>query len=308
MGDWGQLLHGDITSHAFEVRNGGDTPLLISKVLVSCGCARTQFDETIPPGGKGKVTVWIDTATLFPSPEIYEKSATIISNDPARPRLELKMRGRVAPLIELDPRLVSLAGPTGAPLEMAVMVSVAEGLRAVVRGASTRHGNAEATVEEVEPGTTYRIHLKAAAASEPRMLPDALEITVLANGKERVLPFPMEVRHRGWIEFQPGQRIVFGRRDTSTLREGSPPIKKEVAVHTPVEGYSFEITGVTLEGAPPGAFETALHVEEKGKRYRIEIRLLKRLQARIVQAKLMITTDDPARPRFEIAVIAHFAP
>ena len=44
-------------SHDFVIENKGDAPLVIEKVVSSCGCTAAYFDRQIPPAGLGRVTV-----------------------------------------------------------------------------------------------------------------------------------------------------------------------------------------------------------------------------------------------------------
>ena len=56
--DFGKVKKGTVVTHTFIVMNNGDQPLIISKVVPSCGCTVASFTkEPIKPGGRGEITV-----------------------------------------------------------------------------------------------------------------------------------------------------------------------------------------------------------------------------------------------------------
>ena len=87
-------------SHVFIVKNGGKSTLNIRDVQPSCGCTIARFDRAIPPGAEGKVTLEVN---LKGFQGYVKKTATVLSDDPANPRLVLAVEGTVKPLIEVLP-------------------------------------------------------------------------------------------------------------------------------------------------------------------------------------------------------------
>jgi len=62
--DLGEIVRGDVATHAFALRNTGKEPLTIERVVPSDPWTVAKFDETIQPGGEGTVRVEVDTRTL----------------------------------------------------------------------------------------------------------------------------------------------------------------------------------------------------------------------------------------------------
>lgn len=62
--DFGNLIKGQVETHAFVLRNTGSEPLTIERAFPSCGCTVAEFDRTIPPGGEGKVHAVLDTTGI----------------------------------------------------------------------------------------------------------------------------------------------------------------------------------------------------------------------------------------------------
>jgi hypothetical protein len=78
----------------FIVTNSGNQPLILQKVIASCGCTTPEWTKSpIPPGGKGKVTAIYDPANR---PGVFDKTLTVYSN--AIPQTTvLTIRGEVTP-------------------------------------------------------------------------------------------------------------------------------------------------------------------------------------------------------------------
>ena len=71
----------------------------------------TRYDRVIPPGGKGTITIEIDTQRIRGA---FRKKAIIWSNDQERMSVALYLSGEVKPLISLEPGgYVSLRGIQG---------------------------------------------------------------------------------------------------------------------------------------------------------------------------------------------------
>lgn len=60
--DFKDIYQGDKVSHTFEFKNTGTAPLILSNVLVTCGCTATDWPKLpIMPGGEGSLTVSFDS-------------------------------------------------------------------------------------------------------------------------------------------------------------------------------------------------------------------------------------------------------
>jgi hypothetical protein len=92
--------------HEFVFRNVGQDVLRLSKGSTSCGCTLSQVDQTeIAPGQSAKVVVqW----KAKKNPGVYQETATILTNDPAQPRVVLTVSGRMVPALEVVPSELSL--------------------------------------------------------------------------------------------------------------------------------------------------------------------------------------------------------
>ena len=77
--DFGDIKEADgAASHTFTLLNNGELPLVISRVVTSCGCTQPEWTkEPIAPGKTGEVRVAYDTAGR-PGP--FTRTISVYSN------------------------------------------------------------------------------------------------------------------------------------------------------------------------------------------------------------------------------------
>jgi hypothetical protein len=80
MHNFGDIHQGDVVTHVFKFKNTGKAPLIISNVLVTCGCTVPVWPkEPIMPGKKGEITATFNSAGKMGA---QNKVITIQSNAP----------------------------------------------------------------------------------------------------------------------------------------------------------------------------------------------------------------------------------
>lgn len=77
--DFGTIKEADgKVTHTFEISNSGDMPLVITRVIASCGCTTPEWPkEPIAPGKKAQIKVTFDPAGR-PGP--FTKTISVYSN------------------------------------------------------------------------------------------------------------------------------------------------------------------------------------------------------------------------------------
>ena len=81
-------------THTFNVKNDGGTPLVITKVVASCGCTTPDWTkEPIAPGKTGEIKVTYDP-TSRPGP--FTKTISVYSNGKTGSYI-LTIKGQVIP-------------------------------------------------------------------------------------------------------------------------------------------------------------------------------------------------------------------
>lgn len=99
--DLGTIPKGHPAIHDFTIRNAGDAPLEITKVVPGCGCTVATFDHTIAPGQTGKIHAEMDTSDFNGG---VARGITVFTNDPDHPRLELTLK------VVVKPQMVAFPG------------------------------------------------------------------------------------------------------------------------------------------------------------------------------------------------------
>ncbi len=106
--DFGKVFEDKALSHTFVIKNEGQAPLRVEDVDPDCACTVADYDRVIPPGGQGKITLTIKPFSVMRD---FLKQTKVKFNDPARPELELNLKGYVQPIIEIQPNhIVRLRG------------------------------------------------------------------------------------------------------------------------------------------------------------------------------------------------------
>lgn len=79
-------------SHVFEIKNTGDAPLVITRVISSCGCTTSTYSkEPIAPGKSVNITVTYDPeGRVYP----FVKTISIYSNGKEGPAV-ITIKGEV---------------------------------------------------------------------------------------------------------------------------------------------------------------------------------------------------------------------
>lgn len=98
--DFGELHRGERVSTTFVVENRGDADLVIDRVASTCACLITEYEERIPPRGKGEIVAELDTLTVQGPSATFVRVST---NDPENPSLELTVKATVNNVIEAAP-------------------------------------------------------------------------------------------------------------------------------------------------------------------------------------------------------------
>ena len=107
--DYGNIKYGGEPYCAFEFKNTGDEPLIISNAKGSCGCTVPEWPkEPIAPGAKGTIRVKYDTNRPGP----INKSVTITSNAINEPNKVIRIKGEVGPAPESGMPVNNAGAPT----------------------------------------------------------------------------------------------------------------------------------------------------------------------------------------------------
>jgi hypothetical protein len=109
--DFGKIYEDRVLTHTFVVQNTGTSTLRIEDVDPDCACTVPNYDQTIPPGGQGNITLTIKPFSVIHQ---FKKETKVSLNDPDQPLVHLTMTGVAQPFIEIQPsHIVRLRGAPG---------------------------------------------------------------------------------------------------------------------------------------------------------------------------------------------------
>jgi hypothetical protein len=194
-----------------------------------------HFDQAIPPGGEGKITLRVN---LKGYEGLVTKTATVISNDRRKQDLILTVQGTVKPLIQVRPnRYVQLQGSAGeiAPAEVELVANPQP--FQVQKTEDNLQGKVFHKLETLEGGRRYRL-LVANTAGEGNYAgfikiftdhPQKPELIIRVNG-----------RVEGKIAVRPAAVVVGKPNARQPIRFGKVVIMSN-------QRESFQITRITYD-------------------------------------------------------------
>ena len=166
--DFGKSTEGEILTHVFKFANRGDGVLEIIGLQPSCGCTSALLsDNRIPPGQSGQIKVNLNTRGLVGR---LVKEVGVVTNDPERPRVRLKLQTRIQPEIHLSERSVYFGVvPMGREVRREIVLSIPPEKSIKILEAFSTNENVKVELVEV-PGTDEKemklILIQVASAKE----------------------------------------------------------------------------------------------------------------------------------------------
>lgn len=293
--DLGTVPKGDKVAYDFLIRNEGKAPLEITNVQPACGCTVAEFDKTIAPGQTGKVHAVVDTTT-FNGP--ISKGVTVYTNDPQNPQIELTVRAKVEPYINVKPGYArylivqketqegtivqALWAPDGTPFEVTEVDSPLPALKVSFREATEAEREADAK------GKQWRVEML--LSNEAPVGPIADYVTVhTTHPKQKQVQIPVSGFVRPVVAVTPPV-ADFGKVE---LKE---PLRKALNVRN----FATEAINVTgVEGNLEG-IEAQLEPLEAGREYQVRVTLKPELGKGPFNGKLIVRTDSPKIPTIEV--------
>jgi len=92
--NFGDITQGDVVEHTFKFENTGNQPLILSNVLVTCGCTATNWPrDPVAPGKSAEIAVRFDSKGKNGA---QNKIITVVSNA-INPREKVSIKANVLP-------------------------------------------------------------------------------------------------------------------------------------------------------------------------------------------------------------------
>lgn len=286
--DGGTVEEGTVAQFRFAVANRGQVDLEITQVKPSCGCTVSKWDHTVKPGAQAVIEAHMNTEYFRGS---VAKHLTVISNDPARPQVELTITARVMPLVNIQPGTAALLSVDDKPVTQEFTLE--------------RNGGRPMKIVQVIPNAPY---LKAESTPLPGEGRYKLTVTATTDTPFGRSTVPLVVR----TDLQKGGMLTF----VLTVDRGIvtvPPMVfygllphdlKAPAQATVTLGRlspAFHVMGVAVDDP---RLKTKVETVREGAEYRVIVTYAGGWETGMKRQTLTILTDDPKQPEINIPIQA----
>lgn len=219
--DFGAARQGEKVSAVFTIRNSGSGDLVLGTPEISgAGVATVRMRGRIAAGRTGDVAVTIDTNVLSGDVRMGVAFAT---NDPDRPRVELSVKGRVKPLVEVvPPSAVSIVAFRSDPAEGAVTIVNNDDVPLRITGVDPGSGLFRAELGTVTEGAAYRLRIVSSAAAPPGRHEGRVVVRT-DNRRAPELPVVVKLLVRDRVYASPDE-IDFGKVRREDLSQATKPV------------------------------------------------------------------------------------
>jgi len=283
--DFGDVAEGSKVSHDFIIKNSGTAPLIIQRIIPSCGCTNTKSaTDSIAPDGQGAVHVEFDTSG-FSGQKV--KLIRVLTNDPDTSASTLTLKGRVENSVEIKPARIAFNTIRHADGALSASQDVTVRLK---EGTNRKLGAVRALSKHV------KVRELATSDSEKKfsvtILPSAplgeLRDRVIVNleGRPlRTIAIPLFAIVEGAVTITPTS-ISFG------LIEGSEALERSVKIEN---SGPKDLLIKHVKSDNPGVSWSVTDVR-KGKRYVLKVRLDPKLLNGDESVKALITVETNSDP------------
>lgn len=304
--DFGTVFKGEEVVHKFTIENRGGSDLLLNKIKPACGCTYVDHDKKIAPGGKGLVTLKVNTSKLRAGKQA--KRADIFSNDPKTPKQQVTMKGTVATAFEATPSSPRFEILRGQEEAQTVKLKRAGKLEFKIKEVKTQNNRVNVELKEIKKDEEYELLVTAGADTDTKnpYLSDRIVVEVEgADGRTMSQDIPVTIRFKDVISVTP-RTLYFRRNEVKPLREKKvEKIEKTVVIKS--EGGDDHTFNVKKVSATEERFKIKLETVKEGKEYKITVELDSLPEdstVRSLKGDLKIETDDPSKPEVTMRVLA----
>ncbi|RMG44748.1 MAG: DUF1573 domain-containing protein [Candidatus Dadabacteria bacterium] len=289
--DFGSVSQGTVVSHDFLIKNKGNAPLVIQRIVPACGCTASTLEKNrVAPGEETVVHVEFDTSGF--SGEKY-KTVRLYSNDFDQPSALLALKGVVEPDVIVEPRRVYFGevvkGVTPADLSRIVVVKVRKGSGAKITSVSTFSD--VLNVEELFSSPSEK-RLKISLSDTVRLgeLRDRV-IVGIKGSRINSINIPVFASVKGPIRLRPAT-VSFG------ILDGKEKISRQVKLEN--RGKNL-ITVKKIVSSNPAVTANFSEIK-KGRLYVINISVDPAAVKEDLRASLNILTDSPEEKPLSLSV------
>jgi len=295
--NFGSVRGGSMVEHDFVLKNQGQSPVRIQRVLLTPPLVVTQMQALTPPGGESKIHVKLDTTALKGR---FEGEVRVVFGDGNLSEALLGFEGDISPVIELLPLPAFFVGAhRGEPREETI--EIVNRQPEPIEILQVKHSTQRFTtrLDTIEPGKRFRLTLSvkpdgpSGRHSEPILVttssPSLPTITVTANTLllDRVYTFP--------------DAVDFGVLRMSDI-DKTPDLFERIAQTLMVYQYGGKDFRIEI-GSDLPVLTVQTERGPQGDRYQNTVRLVReKLRPGPIRGSLLIKTNDVEFPSLIVPV------
>ncbi|MGB8990907.1 MAG: DUF1573 domain-containing protein [Desulfobaccales bacterium] len=157
--DFAKVSEDQTLTYKFAILNTGNAPLKIIDVDPDCACTVAKHDPSIPPGGRGAITLTIKPFSVLNE---FHKETKVTTNDPEHPEVVLTLKGVSEPIIDIQPsHIVRLKGdPTQDVQTQLRLISHLPTPWNITYFQNSLPDKIDVTLKTEEPGKVYVLEIK----------------------------------------------------------------------------------------------------------------------------------------------------
>jgi hypothetical protein len=220
----------------FPFSNTGASNLEIISINTSCGCTTADYDRVVPPGGRGLVSLILDTSNITGA---FRKTAVVKTNDPSNPVVTLTMVGETQSHIKVDMgRRIDLIGCNGQVTSATATITDVEGKPLVLAGVENPMSQyLDAKLLPEAGGRSYKLTLTVRGSEAIEF---AGPVFLVVPGSAKISIYVV-VEVRGALAVQPNE-VHFGTLSKSTSRP--VPVERTILVRKAcIDSFSINSLG-----------------------------------------------------------------
>lgn len=274
--------------HTFRLRNAADSPVIIERVLTTCGCTAAKLDQkTLAPGE----SVPLDAeASLRGRKGPFEKHVYVVAKGDTQNKLRLTIKGEVVERVRVVPPTVNLThAAMDTPTESTVTIeSLEEAAKFKVANISTDSEYLEVNVVASEDEMKHELRVRTKPPLPMGSHPATLHV-VTDNREFPRFDIPVGLRVLDKVEIVPREVVVYDR--------GTGPQQTALRFLNVMPGSVTEFTVTGVE-TPVESIQPEI-ISREGSRYLVK--LMKVPVDRALEGKeVIILTDIPGRERIPV--------
>ncbi|MCA9753534.1 MAG: DUF1573 domain-containing protein [Gemmatimonadetes bacterium] len=299
--DLGVINEGNSYERFIEVKNDGDGVLVLEDVKTSCGCTAAAVDGVVEltAGQSQKVRVTFNSKNM--DGEIHKK-VTITTNDPVTPQVGVDLKADVHRPIRWEPKYLSVdrVGPKDSwvrtlELQWDKDLNV-EVKKAYILGGQLRNKESElfdVRVQGPEPMGDRMVHkfiVSLQPGAKPQKLNEMLNVVTNQPAPDDTLKIMVRGEIEGRISVSPNFAV---------LRMVEPGEEATRDLTFTSKDGPFKILSAEVPDSP---IKVVVEPHPSGRQYLVKLSYTGEEAGVNGIRKLIVKTDDPVQPEFEMSV------